>query len=79
MKTRWGTCNTDAQRIWLNLELIKKPPQCIEYIAVHELTHLLARHHNDRFIGLMDSFLPKWRVLRDELNAAPLGHEDWQY
>ena len=59
MKTRWGTCNVDAHRIWLNLELIKKSPQCIEYIVVHELTHLLERHHNDRFIKLMDEFMPK--------------------
>lgn len=79
MKTRWGTCNVDALRVWLNLELIKKAPQCIEYIVVHELIHLLERHHNDRFIALMDGFLPKWRLLRDELNSAPLGHEDWQY
>lgn len=48
MRTRWGTCNQDAGRIWLNLELAKKPPQCIEYIVVHELAHLLERHHNDR-------------------------------
>jgi predicted metal-dependent hydrolase len=79
MKTRWGTCNVDAHRIWLNLELIKKSPQCIEYIVVHELTHFLERHHNDRFIKLMDEFLPKWRSYREELNAAPLAHEDWQY
>jgi predicted metal-dependent hydrolase len=79
MKTRWGTCNVDARRIWLNLELIKKSPQCIEYIVVHELTHLLERHHNDRFIKLMDEFLPQWRSYREELNAAPLAHEDWQY
>jgi predicted metal-dependent hydrolase len=79
MKTRWGTCNVDSHRIWLNLELIKKSPQCIEYIVVHELTHLLERHHNDRFIKLMDEFMPKWRARRDELNAAPLAHEDWQY
>lgn len=79
MKTRWGTCNVDARRIWLNLELIKKPPQCIQYIVVHELTHLLERHHNDRFIKLMGEFLPQWRSYREELNAAHLAHEDWQY
>ena len=79
MKTRWGTCNIQARRIWLNLALAKKPVQCMEYIVVHEMVHLLERHHNDRFIALMDTFLPNWRLLRDELNHAPLAHEDWGY
>ncbi|GAB4253227.1 MAG: SprT family zinc-dependent metalloprotease [Saprospiraceae bacterium] len=79
MKTRWGTCNIEAGRIWLNLELMKKPSQCLEYILVHELVHLLERHHNDRFIGLMDKFLPPWRTLRSQLNKAPLAHSDWKY
>jgi predicted metal-dependent hydrolase len=79
MKTRWGTCNTVACRIWLNLELAKKPPQCLEYILVHELVHLLERRHNDRFRALMDQCMPQWRFYRDELNRAPLGHADWDY
>jgi len=79
MKTRWGTCNTEARRIWLNLELAKKPPQCLEYIVVHELVHLLERHHNDHFRALMDEFLPPWRLHRAELNRAPLAHENWSY
>ena len=79
MKTRWGTCNIEAQRIWLNLELIKKPARCLEYIVVHEMVHLLERHHNDRFIALMKSFMPLWQHYRDELNREPLGHEDWEY
>jgi predicted metal-dependent hydrolase len=79
MKTRWGTCNIDARRIWLNLELAKKPRHCLIYILVHELVHLLERHHNDRFRELMDRFLPQWRIYRDELNQAPLAHEDWSY
>jgi len=79
MKTKWGSCNTDAGRIWLNLELAKKPPRCGEYILVHEMVHLLERHHTDRFRQLMDSLMPDWRVRRDELNAAPLAHEDWDY
>ena len=54
MKTRWGTCNTEARRVWLNLELAKKPVQCLEYILVHELAHLIERHHNDRFVALMN-------------------------
>lgn len=79
MKTRWGTCNIDARRIWLNLELAKKPPACLEYILVHEMVHFLVRHHNGEFRSYMDRFLPQWRLIRDELNAAPLAHEDWTY
>jgi len=79
MKTRWGTCNIEARRIWINLELAKKSPQCLEYIVVHEMMHLLERLHNDRFRSLMDQFLPQWQFLRDELNHEPLAHEDWEY
>lgn len=79
MKTRWGTCNPDAGRIWLNLELIKKPASCVEYIVVHEMVHLLERRHNDRFVATMDKFMPQWRLVRDELNQAPLGHATWEY
>jgi predicted metal-dependent hydrolase len=79
MKTRWGTCNIEAQRIWLNLELIKKPPHCLEYIIVHELVHLLERHHNERFTACMNRFMPLWQHYRAELNAPPLGDETWEY
>ena len=79
MKTKWGSCNIEATRIWLNLELIKKPSRCLEYIIVHELVHLLERRHNDRFMALMDRFMPSWRLLRDELNREPLAHADWEY
>ena len=79
MKTRWGTCNPVARRIWLNLELAKKPPSCFEYILVHEMVHLIERTHNDRFRCLMDDLMPQWRTRRDELNQAPLAHEDWTY
>jgi len=79
MKTKWGSCNTDRKTIWLNLELAKKPLICLEYIVVHELVHLLERHHNDRFIKYMDSFMPKWRLHRDELNSLPVVHNDWGY
>ena len=68
-----------ARRIWLNLEFAKKPIQCLEYIIVHALVHLLERHHNDRFTALMDQFLPHWRVCRDELNQSVLGHDEWTY
>ena len=79
MKTKWGTCNIKARRIWLNLELAKKPVQCLESIIVHEMVHLLERHHNDRFTALMDRFLPQWRHYRAEINRAPLGHETWSF
>lgn len=79
MKTRWGTCNISARRIWLNLELAKKPPSCLEYILVHEMVHLFERHHDDRFRDYMDRFMPQWRLHREELNRAPLAHEDWRY
>lgn len=70
MKTRWGTCNTSAKRIWLNLQLAKKKPECLEYVVVHEMTHLLERNHNQRFYGFMDKFLPEWRSIKDELNSV---------
>ncbi|OHE16500.1 MAG: metal-dependent hydrolase [Syntrophobacterales bacterium GWC2_56_13] len=79
MKTKWGACNIKVRRIWLNLDLAKKPIQCLEYILVHELVHLLERHHNDRFTAYMDKFIPKWRFLRETLNKGPLGHETWKY
>jgi predicted metal-dependent hydrolase len=70
MKTRWGSCNIKAKRIWLNLELARKSPQCLEYIVVHELVHLLERGHNQRFYAFMDQFLPHWRLLKEELNQS---------
>jgi predicted metal-dependent hydrolase len=77
MKTRWGTCNARAGRVWLNLELAKKPQRCIEYIVAHELVHLVERTHGPRFVALMDQHMPQWRAHRAELNAAPLAHERW--
>jgi len=77
MKTKWGSCNADAARIWLNLELAKKPVQCLEYVVVHELAHLVERRHNERFIAMMDDCLPQWRLRRQELNSTPLAHETW--
>lgn len=79
MKTKWGSCNRNHKRIWLNLELAKKSPECLEYVLVHELVHLIERYHNDNFKKLMDKFMPKWRLYRDMLNSAPLSHEDWSY
>jgi predicted metal-dependent hydrolase len=79
MKTRWGTCSVDARRIWLNLELAKKPVECLEYLVVHELVHLIEPHHNERFVALMDQNLPLWRHHRKRLNEEPLGHAEWSY
>ncbi|MDY0911318.1 SprT family zinc-dependent metalloprotease [Rathayibacter festucae] len=78
MKTKWGTCITTSRTIWLNPELAKKDPRCLEYIVVHELAHLRERGHGEKFVALMDQFLPGWRARRDELNEAPLWHEEWE-
>jgi len=78
MKTKWGSCNAEARRIWINLELAKKPVKCLEYTVVHEMAHFIERQHNDRFIFLLDRHLPLWRLYRDELNSAPLAHENWK-
>lgn len=74
MKTRWGTCNVKARRIWLNLQLAKKHPQCLEYVVVHELVHLLERNHGRAFVAYMDRFLPNWRITKDELNGLILDY-----
>jgi predicted metal-dependent hydrolase len=79
MKTKWGTCNTEAKRIWINLELIKKNPRCLEYIIVHEMVHLLERTHNNRFTAYMDKFLPNWKSIRDELNDMVYESNKWSY
>ena len=77
MKTKWGSCNIAAQRIWLNLELAKKPPECLEYILVHELVHLLTRKHDHTFRTHMDKQLPNWQDIRDLLNKMPLAFHPW--
>ena len=79
MKTKWGSCNHETKRIWLNSELAKKPVECLELIVVHELIHLREPSHDDNFVKLMDKYLPNWQSLRDILNSTPLAHEDWQY
>lgn len=79
MKTKWGSCNHGARTIRLNTELAKKPPECLEYIVVHELVHLLEPTHNPRFIALMDQFMPKWKFHREALNRLPLRRERWSY
>lgn len=75
MKTRWGSCNVKARRLWFNLELAKKPAECLEYVVVHELVHLLERRHDARFKALMTLHLPQWKQIKKQLNAAPLADE----
>jgi predicted metal-dependent hydrolase len=79
MKTKWGSCTPARSSILLNSELAKKPRECVEYIVVHELVHLLEPTHNARFVALMDQYLPRWRFLRDRLNQLPVRHVDWRY
>lgn len=79
MKTRWGSCNPESQSIRLNTDLAKKPPECLEYIMVHEMAHLLEPTHNPRFRSLMNLFMPQSQHLKDELNRLPVRHENWDY
>ncbi|MBX3304580.1 MAG: M48 family metallopeptidase [Nitrospira sp.] len=79
MKTKWGSCNPTARHIRLNTELAKKPPECLEYIVVHELAHLIEPTHSQRFTALMDRFIPKWQFYRQVLNRLPVRHEEWGY
>jgi predicted metal-dependent hydrolase len=79
MKTKWGTCNIEEKRIWINLELAKKPLHCLEYIIVHEMLHLIERHHNDRFMALMEKYMPQWKFFKEELNRFPVSHGKWSY
>ncbi|NTV90617.1 MAG: M48 family metallopeptidase, partial [Clostridiales bacterium] len=70
MKTRWGTCNIKARRIWLNLRLAQKPRECLEYVVVHELVHLLERKHNKVFKDYMSRFIPEWKLIKAGLNGS---------
>ncbi len=79
MKTKWGSCNPKARTIRLNTELAKKPAECLEYIVVHELVHLLEPTHNARFVALMDRFMPNWQHHRQVLNRLPVRREQWSY
>lgn len=79
MRTRWGSCNPTSAIIRLNTDLAKKPRQCLEYIVVHEMTHLLEPTHNAHFVALMDRYMPEWQHQRQMLNRLPVRHEDWEY
>jgi predicted metal-dependent hydrolase len=77
MKTKWGSCNHESKRVWINSELAKKPLECLDYIIAHELVHLLIPRHGDRFVEQMDNVMPNWRSRREFLNDSPLAHEEW--
>jgi predicted metal-dependent hydrolase len=79
MKTKWGSCNPERRSIRLNTDLAKKPRECLEYIIVHEMAHLLVRRHDDRFRRLLDRHLLNWEHLRETLNNSPLTHSEWEY
>lgn len=79
MKTKWGSCNPATGSIRVNTDLAKKPRECLEYIVVHEMVHVLEPTHNARFIALMDRLMPQWRACREQLNRLPVRHEEWAY
>jgi predicted metal-dependent hydrolase len=79
MKTRWGSCNSQARTIRLNTDLAKKPRECLEYIVVHEMIHILEPTHNERFQALLRRLMPDWENRRQVLNRLPVRHEQWQY
>src|SRR4051812_8669748 len=79
MKTKWGSCNPEAGSIRLNTELAKKPRECLDYIVLHEMLHFIEPNHGERFVSLMDRFMPKWPFVRQKLNRLPIRHEDWEY
>ncbi len=79
MRTRWGSCNSKSNSIRLNTDLAKKPSECLEYLVLHEMIHLLEPTHNNRFMILMEQFMPNWRFYRTELNRLPVRHEEWAY
>lgn len=74
MTTRWGTCNTKTGKIWLNLQLAKKTPECLEYIILHELVHLVEKKHDEKFVALMDRYMPMWREVKTTLNGQTLDY-----
>ena len=78
MKTRWGSCNHQANHIRINTELVKKPKDLLEYVIVHEMAHLLEPTHSDRFMTILDDHYPTWREARAELNELPLSAESWK-
>jgi predicted metal-dependent hydrolase len=78
MKTKWGSCNHRSGRIRLNTELVKKPKDLLEYVILHEIAHLLAPTHSERFVAILDGNHPSWREARAELNELPLAADVWR-
>jgi predicted metal-dependent hydrolase len=74
MTTRWGTCNTKTGKIWLNLQLAKKTSECLEYVILHELIHLVEKKHDEKFVALMDKYMPMWREIKATLNGQTLDY-----
>ena len=74
MTTRWGTCNAVSRKLWINLQLAKKTPECLEYVILHELAHLKEKDHNKNFVAMMDNFMPNWREIRKKLNGQILDY-----
>jgi predicted metal-dependent hydrolase len=77
MRTKWGTCNNKDKRIWLNLELVKKPLHCIDYVIAHEFVHLIERTHTEKFLKILGKVYPKWEITKEELNQGMLGYFEW--
>ena len=78
MVTKWGACSTDKKKLWFNLQLAQKPYACLDYIILHELTHLITRKHDATFIAHMDRYMPNWREIRKELNDSRLDYYEAQ-
>lgn len=74
MKTRWGSCNPEARRIWLNVQLAKHPVDCLDYVILHELAHFVERSHGSKFMAVLDEYMPTWCSVRKELNNGPLDY-----
>lgn len=79
MKTKWGACNPQRGTIRLNTDLAKKPQECLEYLIIHEMCHLIEPTHNAHFVELMNRYLPNWQMRRETLNRLPVRHENWLY
>ncbi|MGF0040291.1 M48 family metallopeptidase [Peptoniphilaceae bacterium SGI.131] len=79
MKTRWGACNIDKRRIWINLQLVKKPMECLEYVLIHELVHLVEKNHTHKFHALVEQYYPTWKDARKRLNELPLDYVEKEY
>ncbi len=74
MTTKWGTCNTKTKKIWLNLQLAKKPVECLEYVILHELAHLRVKNHGPEFVAILDQYMPFWRDTKKLLNDSTLDY-----